>query len=172
MNKFATILPINRFSATRVKIYTVQIEEDGANRSLSEFDDWILKHRGDRSIQKEINEIRNWIRAISEGKHDLSKLLRHEGSAHALPPRQKFLEIEFSKQLRLYGMVIGNKTLILFNGGIKTTRTAQDCLNVSQFFYEANKLCKAIENALKERTIDLDYDSGIFNNPEKTEIEL
>lgn len=172
MNKFATIFPIDRFINSKVKIYTVQIEEDDIQRNYTEFRAWIEKHRFDNSIQEELGEIRRWIQAISEGTHNLKTLLRHEGAAHALPPRKNLLDIEFSQQLRLYGMVIGNSTVLLFNGGIKTAATAQECPNVSKFFYEANLLCKAIEEALKEKVLEIDYDSGKFIHPEKTEIDL
>jgi len=172
VNKFATISPIARFTEAKVKIYTVQIEEDGENRPLKEFEDWIQRHRLNPSVQDEFKSIRNWIQVISEGRHDLKRLLRPEAAAHALPPRTKFLKTQYSEQLRLYAMVIGRKTLILFNGGIKTAATAQDCPNVARFFHEANQLSNGIERALRERILDVDYDSGTINNPEKTEIDL
>ena len=171
MNKFATIIPINRFSRTKVKIYTVQIEDETGIKAETEFENWISRHQSDLEIQKDLGLIRSWVEIISKGKHNLNILLRDENAAHALPPKTKFLEIDYAPTLRLYGMVIGNKTLILFNGGIKTKAKAQDCPNVAPYFHEANKLCRAIEESLRD-SLELNYSTGEFNNPDQTEIDL
>lgn len=171
MNIFATIVPLRRFTQTKVKIYTIQIEENDELRPYTEFADWLQRHKDNPEVKRELNEIASWIQVISEGKHDLHTLLRHERAAHALPPQNKWLRVKFGQHLRLYCMVIGNRTLVLFNGGIKSAAKAQECPRVGPYFTEANRLCEAIQAALTDQ-LGIDYATGEFKNPENIELSL
>jgi len=69
-------------------------------------------------------------------------LFRQEGLCVALPPQGKYLEETID--LRLYCHWVSENIIILYNGGIKTTRTAQDCPNVSRHFYNAQSWTKQL----------------------------
>jgi hypothetical protein len=43
----------------------------------------------------------------------------------------------------------------LFNGGIKTANTAQECPNVSPFFHQAGRFTKFIDEAIKDGDISI-----------------
>ena len=68
--------------------------------------------------------------------------------------------------LRLYTFRVNESVVFLFNGGIKTTKYAQDCPNVGPYFQLANQLTAALQKALEEKEIrwnesftQIDYDS-------------
>lgn len=172
MNYYVKIIPLKRFVSRPVKIYTVHVGTENDWREENEFENWTLRHRENKLINKEFQEILRWIEIASEGKHDLSKLLRDERKAHAFPPEARFLLINFDENLRLYCMLIGQKILILFNGAIKSkgVSTVQECPNVKPYFYEANKFCAAIENTIKHRELEIDFESGEILGAEKLEI--
>lgn len=83
---------------------------------------------------------------------------RFENWVTALPPKGKIriseLELEFAAfPLRLYCLVLSEAVVILFNGGIKTGRTAQESEDLSMKFYEANEFSKRIQEALHAEEI-------------------
>ena len=74
-------------------------------------------------------------------------------------------------RLQLYCIRINEHVVILLNGGIKSTKKAQDCPNVSASFELANKLAKAIEKSLHKNDIewsdeelDIFYDENLEIN--------
>ena len=52
--------------------------------------------------------------------------------------------LESAIDLRLYCHWVNERIVILFNGGIKTTKLAQDCSNVSRHFYNAQTWVKRL----------------------------
>ncbi len=48
-----------------------------------------------------------------------------------------------------------SNVVILFGGGLKTTRKAQDCPNVAGPFREANKWARAIQGAIADEDLGL-----------------
>jgi hypothetical protein len=167
-------MPLERFMRSPVKIYTVQVFDNEVGRSEWEFTNWKLRHGKIPEIENEYKEVLRWIQIASEGKKDLQRMLRPERKAHAFPPRARFLEVDFTANLRLYCMLIGSRTIILFNGAIKskTARTAEDCPLVKPFFRFANDACAAIETAIIEGDLTLDYDAGFILKSDDQKIEL
>lgn len=162
MNISIKIIPLARFERSPVKIYTVQVYEDEEGRNEWEFTNWRLRHGEIQQIENEYREVLRWIQIASECKQGLQRILRFEKKAHAFPPKAKFLKVDFTANLRLYCMLIGSRTVILFNGAIKSegARTAEECPNVRPYFRFANDACAAIENAIKEGELELDYEEG------------
>ena len=52
--------------------------------------------------------------------------------------------LEAAIDLRLYCHWVSENIIILYNGGIKTVRAAQDCPNVSKHFYNAQSWTKQL----------------------------
>ncbi|TVR36945.1 MAG: hypothetical protein EA392_13965 [Cryomorphaceae bacterium] len=155
-----------------VKIYTVHVCDEEDWRDEYEFENWMDRHETLASIVPEYLEILKWLKIASSGRRNLSTLLREEQKAHAFPPKARFLELDFQEHLRLYCMLIGQKTIILFNGAIKSKgkHSAQECTVVKPFFDEANRLCSGLEKAIRNQELDVDYETGELRNIDDSEI--
>src|SRR5690606_41994411 len=86
---------------------------------------------------------------------------RYENRVTALPPKGQIkiseLELDYpSFPLRLYCLALSEEVVILFNGGIKDARTAQQSSDLSTKFYEANEFAKRILSALNTGDINID----------------
>ncbi len=86
---------------------------------------------------------------------------RHENLVNALPPLPKKQPIEIAIlgsafPLRLYCIRVNEQIVILFNGGEKTSNTAQDSKDLSLKFYEAQSFAIKIQDALRSFIIELD----------------
>ena len=66
-------------------------------------------------------------------------------------------------RLRLYCLRMTHRAVILFDGGAKTTKKAQDCPVVSSHFALANQLAEALWNA---------YDTGMIAKDENDDLIL
>ena len=88
---------------------------------------------------------------------------RTENNALALPPKPKnwipeIMEIGTHFPLRLYCIRISESIVVLFNGGIKNKRTAQESDDIRMRFYEAQAFAQRIYHALQDGTIIIDND--------------
>jgi hypothetical protein len=93
-------------------------------------------------------------KVIGDKMGALEDFFRFENSAHGLPPAGNFhvgeIALRFqSFPLRLYCLRISERLVILFNGGEKTSRTAQGG-KTSMHFHDANRFAKRIMEALQE----------------------
>lgn len=63
-------------------------------------------------------------------------------------------------------MLVSRSAVILFGGARKTAPAAQDCDNVRLHFLLANRLAKAIDQAIKDMDIQIDSETGdlLFDN--------
>lgn len=63
-------------------------------------------------------------------------------------------------------MLVSRNVVILFGGARKTAPVAQDCDNVRLHFLLANRLAKAIDQAIKDKDIQIDSETGdlLFDN--------
>lgn len=167
MNKFATIVPAIRFR--KVTYYSVQIEEE--QESL--FMNFANKHIGER-YDEQMAIIRFWLKKIGEEIGAKEYYFRPEGfrggDARALPPSAKIIDVECN--LRLYCMRINDEIVILFNGAEKTANTAQNCPLVLPHFLQANKLTRVIDQAFKDRDIEIDDNDGTLIYNEHLTLEL
>ncbi len=172
MNIFATIVGLeDELKTPLVRYYTVALDEDGEQTNLLAA--FILKHRGNEDISEEYNDLLAWIVERMGGMHGAKpKFFRFEGKADALPPPSHFLDVEYEHNLRLYCMRLSDHVVILFNGGVKTADKAQKCPVVAPHFHMAQKLCKAIQEAIKNKEIALMNEETELSIPEGFEMIL
>lgn len=102
---------------------------------------------------------------------------RHEREATALPPKNRYeidgIEIDFfNNPLRLYCLRINDHLVILFNGGLKSARTAQDSADLSRKFREAQQFARRIRHAIQEEMILIDETSRRITNFDGTTDEI
>lgn len=146
MNIFARLEPV--VTLKKVSYYTVRI--DGAPRNLWE---QFLDDHEDDSFTDDLDILRTAMLQIGNHWGAQSRYFRFEanrgGDASALPPYPRFLE-GASSNLRLYCMRYSESVVILFSGAVKTTEYAQDCDHVRPHFLQANQICKAIQNAVRD----------------------
>jgi hypothetical protein len=94
---------------------------------------------------------------------------RAENKAQALPPKPKkkveeIKELGINFPLRLYCYRVSNQIVILFNGGIKDTDSAQESKNLSMKFYEAQIFVKKIEQSIQSEMIVITNDNRFLQN--------
>lgn len=159
MNNFA--LEIWDDESSLVTFFTIRME--GAE--LTEMEKFLKKFENDQEHSDELNEIVTLLLDyMGEERGAIIELFnRQENTATALPPIGKIAhELGFGGgdfSLRLYCLRLTDEVVILFNGGVKTSQTAQDSPGVSMIMKEADKFAQII---LREwqRTIFLD-ESGM-----------
>jgi hypothetical protein len=156
-----------------VSYYTVRWE----NNALSETDKFIEKILYRQTIHKtDLQEILTLIEVIGEerGAKDVY-FTRHEDLATALPPTSRLvlrgIEIPFyDNKLRLYCIKINENIVILFNGGVKSSRKVQDSPDLLMAFREAQIFAKRIWQALQSKDIVIDSEAHLlrdaYNNDE------
>lgn len=168
MNIFAEIKHVERYK--KVNYYTVHFED----KQYSEFEEFIRKHENDSKIEDEYGDIISWLEKIGDEIGADPRYFRHEKKADALPPPSKFVEIDYTENLRLYCMRVTNSIVLLFNGAIKTggIDKAQDCPNVSPYFNSANKLVACIDELIRDRSITISIDGFELIIEDGTEIIL
>lgn len=163
---FATILELASFR--KVNYYTIQIE--GEAKDL--FEDFVDRHEKD--CKEELDVIQSWLKKIGDEIGARDDMFRFEayrgGDARGLPPPAKFLETKIN--LRLYCMRIDKHNVILFNGGIKTKAIAQDCDNVRPHFLMANKISKAIQESIIEKSIVVNPKTRKLDVDDNFELEI
>lgn len=147
---FVTIEEFECFET--VHYYTVRFEDYDESET-----DYFLKSLSENSSYKEeIDVLLRLIEAIGN-KGAKQHYFRFENYAEALPPSSKFVETLIDEKLnlsiRLYCMRITDSIVILFNGGFKTTQSAQECPNVSRHFQMANRMSSIIQKMLVEKEL-------------------
>lgn len=162
MNTFATIREV-KIHCKKVRFYTVTF----IDKPRSEFFDFVTNHENRKEIAPEYGDIMEWIQLrIGDRKGAIRDFFRKEDKANALPPYPEIIameaDMEYSVDLRLYCYRISDHIVFLFNGGIKTTRFAEDCGVVGDHYRNANKLTLAIKSAIDDGHIKL--------NKEETEL--
>lgn len=166
MNTFANILHVESYR--KVNYYTVKFED----KDESEFQNFITKHEDEENVSDEFADIISWLEKLGDDIGADIRYFRHEKQADALPPPAKFVEIDYTENLRLYCMRISDSIIILFNGAIKTENKAQDCPNVKGYFNMANKLVSKIDQLIINGEISIDSDDFTLIIEEGTEIIL
>ncbi len=155
MHKFATITPVYRLK--KVTYYSIHFE--GEEDSL--FARFVDEH-SDEAFYEQLSLIRSWLRKLGDEIGADERYFRHEafrgGDARALPPPARYIDLDCP--LRLYCMRMNAGAVILFGGAEKTAATAQECENVRPHFLLANRLTKAIDQALRAGDISIDPQTG------------
>lgn len=155
MHKFASLKKEIRFR--KVVFYSVCLEGEADSLFL----DFVNKHTAEE-YNEQLAVIRAWLRKLGAEIGAQERYFRFEGSrggdARALPPPAKYLDIEC--RLRLYCMRINEQSVVLFSGAEKTADKAQDCDQVRPHFQLANRLAKAIDQAIREGEITISPETG------------
>lgn len=132
------------------------------------FLDFINEHI--ETQQEELLSLQFWLKKIGNEIGAKEEYFRYEGfrggDARALPPpsssqKRHLSEITTANNLRLYCMRINKNVVLLFSGAIKTKNTAQDCDNVRPHFLLANRITKAIDEAVIEKDIQFDKNDDL-----------
>jgi len=146
MSMFATLTHINTFK--KVSYYSVCIEGD--DKSI--FEQFIATYSevSPDNLKLILTNIRN----IGDKRGAKLRYFRHEKDAQALPLKTKFLDCE-PGNLRLYCSILSEDVVVLFSGGIKTTKKAQECDNVRPHFQMANKLSKQLTENITNKNLIL-----------------
>lgn len=135
--------------------YTVMVEGE----ELSETDLFFKRFFEDSQYKSEAMELATFLSSVIGTKRGaLNDFFREEDEAHALPPplRTEIEEVDFGRDfpLRLYCLRLSQSCLILFNGGEKTSRSAQDG-DTSISFRQAKEFAKKILDAMHQKQIKL-----------------
>lgn len=159
MTNFASIKFIHAYE--KVTYYSIVVNEEEGSKSL--FEDFIEQFS--LAEVEKLNHILFWIRQIGDKYGAQNHLFREENFEAALPPngimRQPVYKIdgrETSNPLRLYCLRLNEAVVVLFGGGIKTAAKAQECENVSNHFFLANKLSKLFDESMKNGDIEWEVD--------------
>ena len=171
MNNFAKVKHIGSYD--KVEYYSVCLDEDD---DTSLFELFIQKHSVEN--KDKLLHIINWIKEIGEVYGALDYLFRNEAETSdtsALPPagierEPTYIElnnydeeVNTANNLRLYCFRANESVVFLYNGDIKTERTAQECDNVRPHFKLANTITAVIESK---------FGDGITWNGDFTDIEI
>jgi len=155
VNNFATIILEDQFIYDKVKFYSVAFENE-----VSEVNKFFEKMEDAAAVEDAVRFIA-FIEEIGNSRGAKQRYFRKEKDFEALPPKNKEVkelelqELESIENWRLYCLRLSDSIVILFNGGIKTANKAQDCPNVSPFFYQAARFTKLIDEAIREGDISI-----------------
>jgi hypothetical protein len=143
--------------------YTVRWDGDKS----SETDKFFSKYENDVNFVRPIQELAMFIaQKIGDEHGALEGFFRFENTAHGLPPKGKHtignISINYNNfPLRLYCLRISKNLVVLFNGGEKTSRSAQQG-KTSMAFIEANQFATRILKALQENDISIAPNGRMF----------
>lgn len=136
----------------KVHFYSIRFEDE----DLSETDKFIQRFENNETHFDDLFLIIDWITKMGEKRGAKKFFFRHEKSADALPPPIKYLSVE-EHNLRLYCIRLSDDVVILLNGGIKSSQTAQGSTDLKQHFDFANKISEIITTKIIENDIQIKY---------------
>ena len=90
-----------------------------------------------------------WLRIIGDDKGAHEDYFRDEGIVWALPPEAKIMKGRFVKNIRLYCHLVSSSVVILYNGGIKSEATVQQCPNVSMHWQNAKIATRKLKDQIE-----------------------
>lgn len=135
----------------------------------SETDKFFLRFENDPAYKENAQQLVSFILSvICDAQGAREHFFRFETQASALPPKPsqvRGLAFDFEEfPLRLYCLRISDELVVLMNGGIKTSSKAQDSPDIRARFSEANRFAKAIDRALKEKSIWIGANGRTFES--------
>ncbi|WP_353480261.1 hypothetical protein [Haliscomenobacter sp.] len=152
MNSFT--IEIFDADSRMVTYYTVRWE----NQELSETDKFFEQFSEQDYYKESFEQLVALLELIGEYKGALPVFFtRHEDEATAIPPSYVHeFDLDFQGNvLRLYCVRICKSIVILFNGGLKSARTAQDSENLSSKFRDAKYFARKIFKEIKDGMIEI-----------------
>tara|TARA_R110002050_G_scaffold214727_1_gene350879 strand:+ start:1147 stop:1680 length:534 start_codon:yes stop_codon:yes gene_type:complete len=174
---FAHIHRLTEFQFDVVKYFSVQLEEDGEEKEVDEFYDFLSRMEDIEEVEEDLSNLLVWIEEIGENIGAKKHLFRNESitaDVRALPPPAKQMAVHKIPvgNLRLYCLVLNEHVVFLFNGGIKTTDNAKDCPNVGPHIKRANRIAGKIDEMLRENEVTWNKDHTDIEFDENLEFEL
>jgi hypothetical protein len=145
--------------------YTVRLDE----AEESETDRFFSKYYANEALKTSVQELVAFIfKKIGDKEGAREFFFRFENSAQALPPSGKHevseITIDYNNfPLRLYCLRISDALVILFNGGEKTSQTAQTG-DTRTSFLAADQFAKRILKALREKEIEITNNGRNFKS--------
>ncbi|MBW6534898.1 MAG: hypothetical protein K0B11_07815 [Mariniphaga sp.] len=114
MNIFVHIQRLEEFQFDIVKYFTVQLEEDGEEKDVNEFFDFLNRMEEIEEVEEDLSNLLVWIEEIGEKIGAKKHLFRNESitaDVQALPPPAKQMEVHEIpvENLRLYCLGIVTK---------------------------------------------------------------
>lgn len=144
------VLEIFDDEGAKCSFYTVKILDESSSETEKFFDKFIQ----DKRLKPYVEEMANLLDIVIGEKHGArEEFFRPERQAQALPPgrqikkRIKQISIYPDSPLRLYCLKLSDACVVLFNGGEKTSQSAQEG-KTSMVFHEANRYAEKIVGAL------------------------
>ena len=144
----------------KVSFYTIHEQEE----ELCETDKFFVRFKDDPAYVTDIQIIKYWMERIGNEQGAMERHFRPEKRAHAIPippPKSK---------LRLYCYRLNEQIVVLGNGGIKSSRSAQGSEETKPHFDLANDLAYILNLKISKQEItiqgqDLHGDLEIYTKP-------
>lgn len=158
----AVLRQIEDISSENVIFYTLQYE----NKEIPEFADF--QRRMKIKYAAELSEINKFIRGLSANESGAEyRFFKKQNDADRLrlPTPDTFDKNKADPKsygLRLYGVWLSERTVILLNGDLKTYLLAQRCPNCQTYFDQANKIALAVHAAKYMTEIEIDEEGYIL----------
>lgn len=176
MNNFVVITRLKEFVFEKVAYYSVRLHD--ANEDDTEFHDFLRRMDEVPGLEEELGNLILWIEEIGDNYGaDRERFFRHEakgGEVSALPPSRRQMEFHeiIVEQLRLYCFIANEHVVFLFNGGIKTAETPQECPNLKPHFLKANIIARKIDKCFQSKDIRWNTDHSDIEFDPDLEIEI
>ena len=157
----------------QLQLYTVRQEGHGASFAQDFYSRMRLQATANPDLSNQLKLFASNLDRIAQRNVSLLALdcLRDESKAHALPSEAsylRFFKLPRAIKLRLYCFPASSRTLILFNGDVKSTKYPQDCPQVGSHFRRALVLARALEDVKHDWTIS--PDNKLYLDPPYFEI--
>lgn len=127
-------------------VYTIQFLDD----DMHEFEKFVAKFRENAELNDDYRKIAAFISQILQ-RGALERYFRHEGrmkdSVVALPV--------YTSRLRLYGLRLSDKILILGNGDVKTTRTYNEDETLRGYVVTLQKFEQLLQKGVADGTVKI-----------------
>ncbi|OUJ69937.1 hypothetical protein [Hymenobacter crusticola] len=153
-----------------LRLYTLRKEDAELSEAADFFERMEARAATDEVVAGQLDRFLAALEQIDERGYSLFKtdLLRQEARAQALPPTSRYMrEIGVDQtSLRLYCYAAGNRTLVLFNGDVKTTDQAQNCPNVARHFQFAQQAALALDQCRRDWEVASDDGELLLDPPE------
>lgn len=150
--------------------YTVR--RDG--EAQSETEKFLAKFKTDKELREKLDDLLAFLFVkIAEDTGALPAFFRQEDIAQALPPSKSYtvgeVLINYSEfPLRLYCLRISNQLVVLFNGGEKTSRSAQGGKTATSF-RDAQQFAARIDKALQNKDVEILSNGRVFSSTDGSE---
>ena len=156
-----SLIKLDQFSGRRTNFYTVMVDDD---------DKSLFQHFVEANLVSNGEEVRNLLMRIKAmgnvtgAREEFFKL--REGKADDAVAALYDIP---SKRLRLYCLRYGSCTVILGDGGPKTTRTYNEDENLDSKVQLLQRISKLLDNSIRNREVRINEDGTIDCEDEITD---